>query len=299
MSEVSIFEEVDSFWRKSVWRSALWHVGKLSILFRNSCEWTISCLEMRAFDIRFHKFIHRLVDILWSREHIWVMRMGRDHTVLVAILRNDNCISCHLCLVSPCLFIWASTDAMCSLLWTRCKSSIVVSLLWQLVCSKRKVGIKMSPGCSSRFLCRLNTKSVGLVCSNRCHWLFTYAEMMWFEVTDQSLNSRNVSLALRWLRAVFKSFRRLFKSTVAGWSDEICLVVHISLLLALFLREILSFHWRMLKFIRSVVADRSFSHTKVALSELLALFITGLRIDWLCIIQFFMDILWISLPYST
>ena len=156
----------------------------------------------------------------------------------------------------------------------------------------------MSPRCSSRFLCRLNTKSIGLVCSNWCHRLFTYAEMMWFEVTDQGLDSRNVSLALRWLRAVLKFLRRLFKSTVAGWSDEICLVVHISLLFTLSLREILSCHWRMLNFIRCVVADISFSHTKVALGELLALFITGLRIDWLCIIQFFMDILRISLPYS-
>ena len=224
--------------------------------------------------------------------------MGGDYTVLKGILWYDNSISCHLCFVSPCLFIWAGADAFGSLLCGICKSSSIVSLLCQIVCSQCKVGVKMSPRCSSRLLRRHNTSSVGLIRSDWCHRLFTYAEMMGFEVMDQSLDSWNVRLTLRWLHAVLKLLRRLFKSTITRLCDKVCLVVQVSLLFTLAFREIVSCHCRMLKFIRGVVADISFSHTKVALSEFLTLLITGLSIDWLRIFQFFMDILRIRLPYS-
>ena len=156
----------------------------------------------------------------------------------------------------------------------------------------------MRPWCSPRFLCRLNAKSIGLIRSDWRHRLFAHAEMVWFEVTDKSLYSRNVSLTLWWLHAVFKLLRRLFKSTITGMSDEVCLVVHISLLLTLWLREILSFHCRVLKFICGEVADICFPHTEVALCEFLTLLIAGLWINPLSFIQRFVDILRISLPHG-
>jgi len=90
---------------------------------------------------------------------------------------------------------------------------------------------------------------------------------MRLEISDHSLDVREVIVALGWLGSVLKLLWS--NLVVASMSNEICLAVHVLLLISLVFGEVIALHRRVVSLIGGVVADLRVTHTKVSLGQLL------------------------------
>ena len=112
MVEVCILEERNSIRREIILLLSTGFWGEFStVLWNGISESPITCGEVWAFNGRFRHFVERFINIFWSWKHVWILRVGRNYTMLEIITWNDNGIVFNLCFVPFCFICRRTANA--------------------------------------------------------------------------------------------------------------------------------------------------------------------------------------------